>query len=759
MSALDPILLALNEPVFEADAKGAMRAATPALLDMLTLDAAHLPKLADAFVEADRAGIAQALKRVAEGKSASALVEARIAGTDGSDTAVEIKLVPIVEGKKTTGVYGWLRDISEQRNSERAATLQGTHLFNLVEHIGDACLIESDVGIVETLNAAFCELFGMGVASQSLIGIEVADVFAQARKSAKCDAGPALIESEGAALREFALGDRQIGQHTFSIFHEGDFLGRLYLFKTAGNPSALEQAQQTTAEQVELIEHIARELATTVESAGSAIHRAEQLDLPAQVIEHFQRVEISAHSAFTAIGGLLDFSRFEPSGIKTLTLDVQDFHLRESVASLMEHIAGPAEDHNLGLRVRIDQDVPDILTGDAPRLMLALRNLIEAMIVAVDSGGSEEPCEMRLEIAPEYAAEGTIHLSFGVEAVASGKAAKLWPHLPVSLMQIAMARQIISAMGGRLEDLRRKTASGFGFSLAFPARALSEPQTRPAFVTLTGMPVLIVNANPAHRHELATLTRTWRMHPHEADNATMALQLLLRMEREGKPLPLAIVSNELPVQDGFLLALRIKNHPRLKQTLVMMLAESGKHGDAMACRENGIIAYLRYPVSPDQLNEAIQAVTGINTGSDPEATHTLITRHSLRESRRATILLIDGDRDAQIAAGIQLRKGGYTLTVAEDAEQAIDALDQEVYDLVLVDPLTPGLEDAVKSLRGLSLQNADSIVIVAVSSDVSEKHRKKCEQAGFDGFVAKPFEKEALLKLLDAKLPEIEPAE
>ena len=81
----------------------------------------------------------------------------------------------------------------------------------------------------------------------------------------------------------------------------------------------------------------------------------------------------------------------------------------------------------------------------------------------------------------------------------------------------------------------------------------------------------------------------------------------------------------------------------------MMLATEGKPGDAIACRENGISAYMRYPINDRQLNEAIVAVTGASV--DADETPTLVTRHSLREQRKgATILLVDRSRDSQILA-------------------------------------------------------------------------------------------------------------
>jgi PAS domain S-box-containing protein len=754
MPSLNALLLSLNEPVFEADLDGLLLSATPALHEMLGHHPSQQSTILAGFAEDDREQISKALRRVAEGKVAAAIVEARIEREDGTGIAVEMKLVPVsAEGGKPTGICGWVRDISAAQESERQATIQGTHLFNLVENVDDACVVESVDGMVETLNAAFCRLFGMSVAPQSLIGVDVADVFDQARAASGSKKGPVIALGESSSDAEYLVADKLVKQRVFPIKHDGMPLGQLYLFKTAEKQSAHAEASQTTSAQLEHIERIAREIAITVESAGSAIHRAEQLQLPAAIIEYFQRVETSARTAFTAIGGLLDFSKFEPGELKSLKLDKSEFNLRDALSGLVEHVAALAEDKQLQLRIRVEQDVPLFVKGDAARLVLVLRNLLECIIAAVDAatGASNE---VSLAIATEYASEGMVHLNFSLEASSAGKAAKLRAHAPISLMQIAVARQLVKAMGGDIQALHRKDASGMAFAAAFPWKDKKEPKERPQFVTLTGLPALIVSADAAQRHELATLMRSWRMLPYEADNATMAIQLLLRQEAEGKPIPLIILSNDLPIQDGFLLAFRIKNHAKLRHTLVMMLAKSGKAGDAIACRENGIVAYLRHPVSDAQLNEAIMAVAGVSEGKDSDATHTLITRHSLRESRRATILLIDQDRETQLAAGNILRKRGYMLSEAENAEQAIDALEEEVYDLIVVDTSTPGLEDAAKSLRSLIQKNADSVVIIALSSDTSEKNRKKCEKAGFDGFLAKPLDKESVLALFAAKIPE-----
>jgi CheY-like chemotaxis protein len=285
----------------------------------------------------------------------------------------------------------------------------------------------------------------------------------------------------------------------------------------------------------------------------------------------------------------------------------------------------------------------------------------------------------------------------------------------------------------------------------FPVRPAPPPPRRPTYASMVGMPVLVVSGEPEQRLALSSLLRGWRMVPLEADNAAMALALLQRMDSEGTPVPLVILSNRLPSQDGFLLAFRIKHHPRLGQALVMMLATQGKAGDAIACRENGIAAYMRYPIADRQLNEAIAAVTGASVDSDD--TPTLVTRHSLREQRKgATVLLVDASRDTQILAAHILGKSDCSVTVAQDLAEAFAALEQDVYDLVLVDTSLGGLSnpDAANVLRGRITRDPEKTRIVAISLDHSPAWRVARLAEGFDATLAKPLRPEPMAELLAA---------
>ena len=189
----------------------------------------------------------------------------------------------------------------------------------------------------------------------------------------------------------------------------------------------------------------------------------------------------------------------------------------------------------------------------------------------------------------------------------------------------------------------------------------------------------------------------------------------------------------------------------------MMLASEGRPGDAIACRENGIAAYLRYPLAEKQLYDAIVAVTGASL--DADETPTLVTRHSLREQRKgATILLVDPHRDSHMLAAHILRKRDSSLVVASDLAEAIASLDQDLYDIVFVDVGLEGLDgpDAAAVLRGHILRDPHATKIYATSLDHSPAFTEAKLAEGFDGTLAKPFRRDNLLAILASigKLPD-----
>ena len=691
------IVDALALPVAVADAKGTVLFANQAFT-RLTSKAS----LATAFASAERKRLMQTLARVAEGKAAATVVDAPL--EDGR--WFQVALQPLVGSGERSGVIAILTDIGAERDIEGELNLAAARLLALAEATPAAVMIENAKGEIELANEAFCRVLQLESAPQSLTGVPVADVIARSPGAKRIQRLPILVDESAA--------------------------GAVW---TSAEPPSERGAAAKAATEVGLIEKIAMELSVAMEGISAVSIRAQQMELDTSLVDAFQRIRHSTETAMAAIGDLVDFSKMSGG----VVLHKTQFALREALANLVTRLIPDAEEHQCRLRIKIEQDVADSLEGDVERLDLVLKNLLESAFALAPGS------EVSLQIVPEYVTESGIQLSFSVTA--EGKNPPRGS--PESGMGVAVAKFMVAAMGGKIAVSARPGEAMYTFTLEFPVRAASPKPERATYLSLVGLPVLVVSGDSEQRLALSSRLRGWRMVPLEADNAPMAMALLERMSQEGTPIPLVILSNELPVQDGFLLAFRIKNHRRFRSTLVMMLATHGKPGDAIACRENGISAYMRYPVNDRQLNDAIVAVTGASVNVDE--TPTLVTRHSLREQRKgATVLLVDAQRDAQIIAAHLLGKHDCNLVLAQDLQEALAALDQDVYDMVLVDTSLAGLsgDDGAKVLRARIPRDPDKVRIVATTTEHSPEFNAAKTAIGFNATLAKPFRREGLATLL-----------
>jgi PAS domain S-box-containing protein len=735
------VFQALRVPVAIADSAGNVVFANAALAQLAARAAADIvghPFMA-LFSTGDRKRVAQSLARVGEGKAGSAFVDAVLAAPEGPQRWVQVALQPALDARdKAAGVIAVLQDIGAQREGEDAMNLLTARLLALTDNSFLATMIETAAGDIELVNGAFCRLLALESAPQSLSGLPVGDVLARSPLVDAKALARALKKSELSATLSLKHPDgRAVTLERQPILVDGKPAGAVWLPRE--EPPEGASAVKGAAE-IALIEKIGEELSVALEGMSAISMRAQQMEFDPAIVEHFLSIRASTETAMGAIGDLVDFSKVSGG----VVLHKSAFGLRAALADLISRLAANAEEHGCRLRIKVEQDVADMLEGDVDRLQLVLKNLIDNAFALLPGA------EITLQITPEYVTESGIQLSFSIVVAGVSAQAPASRGAPDTGMRVAVAKFMVTAMGGKLAIAARAPNEAlYAFTIEFPLREPPPPPRRATYVSLVGLTVLLVSSDAQQRLALANLLRGWRLIPLEADNAPMAMALLERLDGEGQPIPLVILSNKLPVQDGFLLAFRIKHHPRFGASLVMMLATDGKPGDAIACRENGIAAYMRYPINDRQLNEAIMAVTGASVDSDE--TPTLVTRHSLREQRKgATILLVDPGRDSQILAAHIFGRLDCSLVVAQDLAEAIAALDQDVYDIVLVDTALAGLggDDAAKLLRSRIARDPLAASLVAATLDHSPAFRTAKTACGFDGTIAKPFRKDDLLALL-----------
>jgi CheY-like chemotaxis protein len=271
---------------------------------------------------------------------------------------------------------------------------------------------------------------------------------------------------------------------------------------------------------------------------------------------------------------------------------------------------------------------------------------------------------------------------------------------------------------------------------------------RPPAAPLKGVPVLIVDDNPTNRKILVEMLSASGMKPLAVSSGQEALATLDWARATGCPFPLAILDFQMPEMDGFSLAARIRAQTELRYTRLFILTSAGQRGDAARCRELGIEVYLMKPVKQSALLEAIAHSLGRPAAAAPVP---LVTRHSLDESRpKLRVLLAEDNAINRKLAVRLLEKCGHSVTVASDGVEAVAAVREGEFDLVLMDVQMPNMDglEASAAIRALERGTATHIPIVAMTAHAMKGDQERCLAAGMDDYISKPIQPDHMMEVI-----------
>jgi two-component system sensor histidine kinase/response regulator len=480
-------------------------------------------------------------------------------------------------------------------------------------------------------------------------------------------------------------------------------------------------------------------------------------DLTPEQRDNLGLVRLSAESLLTVINDILDFSKIEAG---KLEIESIPFDLRESLGETMKALAFRAHQKGLELIYEVQPDVPEAVLGDPGRIRQIIVNLVGNSIKFTEHG------EILLSVVQEEESAETALVRFSVKDTGVGiqldKQQKIFEAF--SQADGSMARKyggtglgltictrLVEKMHGRVWV---ESLPGYGSTFHFTTRfthqdANSKRSTQLQPEALCNLPVLIVDDNFTNRRVLLGMLNRWGMRPTAVEDGRAALQALEIAKSTGRSFPLILLDGQMPEMDGFAVAERIKKDPELVGAGIMMLTSAGHAGDAARCRELGIAAYLLKPIRQGDLLDSILNVLQKGPENKPLA---LVTRHTLRETRHRTkILLAEDNAVNQLLAVRLLEKRGYSVSVAGDGHTAIAAFEKESFDLVLMDIQMPDMDgfEATAKIREKDKLSGEHTPIIAMTAHALKGDQERCIAAGMDGYVSKPIRTIELISAIE----------
>jgi CheY-like chemotaxis protein len=460
----------------------------------------------------------------------------------------------------------------------------------------------------------------------------------------------------------------------------------------------------------------------------------------------------SGDSLLTIINDILDFSKIEAG---RMDIESHPFDLRECVESALDLIGGRAAEKHLDIAYMFEGDVPPAISGDVTRLRQILLNLLSNSVKFTEAG--EVVLSVRVE-GDEQSDQGSM-LHFTVRDTGIGLSEAGLSRLFQKFSQadsgttrkyggtglgLAISKLLAELMGGTMwaESAGPEHGSSFHFTMRCVPAELPQGQRRDFLGTqpqLAGKRILVVDDNATNRKILALQTANWGMVVKDTEFPTEALQML-----QAGAYDLAILDMHMPDMDGAMLAQQIRD---ARQTLPLVLFSSlgrKEAGDSL------FAATLAKPLRQSQLFDMLVSLLAHDAAPRPAAAPAkprmdpgMAKRHPLR------ILLAEDNVVNQKLALRLLQQMGYRADLASNGVEAIESLERQPYDVVLMDVQMPEM-DGLEAARRITAkwQPGERPRIVAMTANAMQGDREECLAAGMDDYVTKPIRVDALVQAL-----------
>jgi two-component system sensor histidine kinase RpfC len=510
---------------------------------------------------------------------------------------------------------------------------------------------------------------------------------------------------------------------------------------------AIARAEAANLAKRRFVSVVSHELRTPLNAISGMADLLRDTQLNREQADMLQTLRGSSRVMLGLIEDVLDFSKIEAGKV---VLERTEFDLHALVNSTCRIVAAQAAAKGVEFVVSLMPEVPPAVRGDPHHLRQVLINLAGNAVKFTDAGS------VTVHVSVQAETESNVRLKFSIRDTGIGIAPEAQSKIFDSFTQAdqsttrrfggsglgtTIAKQLVQLMGGRIG---LESAIGLGSTFWVEIDLEKQPEhAEAASGDLAGARILLVGFPPQERAAMEEALGGWGAAATAVASVEDGVARLVSEISLAKPYHSALLyasGEDLQLAQRFR---RAAPNPAPPTVLAVPRDADVRRFEVLS---SGFASVLELPFDKRRLFNVLHSVAA------GEEVHEGVVRLQDYARRGAAtvklrVLVADDNPTNREVIGKILERSGHAVTLVNDGEQTLDAVEADAHDLVILDRNMPGMGgmQALQALR-LMTRGRERLPVIMLSADATPEAKREALAAGADVFLPKPIE---ALRLLD----------